>query len=234
MNKYTLKAQKRKVLGRKVKALRKVGLVPANVYGKKVKSEAVEIKLEDFLPVFEEAGETGIVELLLGKTKKPVLIQNLQKDPVTDELLHIDFRQVDLKEKIKAQVPVELVGEAPAEKSGLGTAVQQIDELEVEALPADLPEKFEVDIAKLAEVDQAVFVKDLKRSDKVEILADAEQIIVKIEPPQEEKETVLPEAGIEEVAEGEEAPTEEKAAEGEATEETKETEGEKAPQESKA
>lgn len=208
MTKISLKYQKRDVLGRKVKKLRLEGLIPANVFGKNITSEAISITNEDFSEVFEKAGETQIIDL----DGKPVLVSNIQKNPITDEVLHVDFRQVDLKEKIEAKVPVEVIGESPAEKLGLGTVVQQIDELEVEALPADLPEKIEVDSSILSEVDQAIYVKDLKVDSKVTVLTDAESIVVKVEPPQkeEEPEPVAP-------AEGEAASIEgETPAEGEA------------------
>ena len=176
--------------------------MPANIYGKNVKSMAIQMKTSEFADVFEKAGETGIIEVSVGKIRKPVLVQNVQTDPVSGEVLHADFRQVDLKEKVKATIPVEIVGESPVEKSGLGTVVIQLDEIEVEALPSDLLEKFVVDASKLEEVDSAVYVKDLKGSDKVKVLTDGEQIVVKVEPPQEEEEVALPEAPVE----GEEKP----------------------------
>jgi len=179
-----LKAEERKITGRKVARLRKEGTLPANVYGKKIKSQAISVNSKEFLKVFEEAGETGLIELALGKEKRPVLVHNLQMHPVDDSPLHVDFLQVDLKEKVSAEVPVELIGESPAEKQGLGTVVLYLQEVEVEALPTDLPEKFEVDTKALTEVNQAVFVKDLKYSkDKVHIKIDGEQILVKVEPP---------------------------------------------------
>lgn len=208
----TLKAQSRKVTGRKVKNLRKEGVLPGNIYGKKVKSVSVQVVLKDFEKVYKEVGETGLVELELGKEKKPVLIHNLQLNPVTDAPVHVDFLQVDLKEKVSAEVPVELTGESPAEKQALGTVVLMLNEIEVEALPADLPEKFEIDRGALTEVDQVVKVSDLKvdRS-KVEIKMGEEEIVVKVEPPQKE-EVIAPPAAAEapagEAAEGEVPPAE--------------------------
>jgi len=209
MDTKTLKAEARKVAGRKVKNLRKEGILPGNVYGKKIKSESVQVNLKDFSKVYEEVGETGLVSLEIGKEKKPVLIHNLQVQPVTDQPVHVDFLQVDLKEKVTAEVPVELIGESPAEKQGLGTVVLMLNEIEVEALPADLPEKFEIDKSTLTEVDQLVKVGDLKiDKTKVEVKTDAEEIVVKVEPPQKE-EVVAPPAPAEGevVAEGEEAAT---------------------------
>ncbi|RLC32774.1 50S ribosomal protein L25 [Candidatus Woesebacteria bacterium] len=226
MDKHTLKAEKRKILGQKVKTLRKEGVLPANIYGKKVKSLAIQIPMNDFQKVYKEAGETGIVEIAVDSSKKPVLINNVQVHPVTDIPIHVDFLQIDLKEKVTADVPVDLIGESPAEKSGLGTVVQQINEIEVEALPTDLPEKFEVDLSKLTKVDMAVLVKELDvDKKKVEIKSDAEQILVKVEPPRKEEEVIVPvetedEEG--EVEEGEEPSEEGKAPEGEEEEKKEE------------
>jgi len=187
MVKITLKAENRKVMGRKVKTLRKQGLVPANIYGRDVKSHAVEINSKEFRDVYKQTGETGIIELMLGKEMRPVLVHNLQVHPVTGELIHVDFLQVNLKEKVTAQIPVEFVGESPAEKSGAGTAVILTQELEVEGLPGDLPKSFEIDATKLIEADQVVKVSDLTVNTDIEIKADPETVIAKVEPPQTEE-----------------------------------------------
>lgn len=224
MNTTALNAEVRKVSGRKVKNLRKEGLLPGNISGKKTKSLAVQVVLKDFKPVFEKAGETGLVELKVGSEVKPVLIHNLQVNPVTEAPVHVDFLQVDLKEKVEAGVPVELTGESPAEKQSIGTVVQYLNEVKVEALPADLPEKFEIDVSDLAEVDQAIYIKDLKIDKaKVEIKNAEDEIIVKVEPPQKEEVVAPPPAPEGEVplegtplAEGE-VPAEGQAPEGAAT-----------------
>lgn len=201
MDKLILKAEKRSLLGRKVKKLRKDGVVPANVFGKKVKSESIQVKTLDFEKTYKETGETGLLELQINSDKKPVLVHNVQIDPISEKILHIDFLQVNLKEKVIAGIPIELIGESPAEKQGLGTVVQYIDEVEVEALPTDLPEKFEADISTFAEVDQTLYLKDLKvDKGKVEIKEDLEKIIAKVEPAKEEKVEV---PVTEEVAEAE-------------------------------
>ncbi len=189
----TLKAQPRKVLGRKVKKLRRDGVLPANIYGKKIKSQAVQVDVSKFDQVFKKAGETGLVDLVLDRKKKPVLIHNVQFNPVTDEPIHADFLQVDLKEKVTAQVPVELNNESPAEKEGKGTVVQYIDEIEVEALPKDLPEKFGVDLSRLKEVNDTFSVKDVEVDvKKVKINNEPEQVVVKVEPPRKVEEVVAP------------------------------------------
>ncbi|MEK7188742.1 MAG: 50S ribosomal protein L25 [Patescibacteria group bacterium] len=198
MDKLTLKADSRQILGRKIKSLRKNGILPANIYGRKVKSLAIQVNQNDFEEVFKKAGETGLIEIQIAKEKRPVLIHNIQKDPVSDAFIHADFFQVDLKEKVTATVTIEIVGNSPAEKSGVGTVVSQLNEIEVEALPADLPDKFTIDIGILADVGQAIYVKDLVYDkSKVEIKADLEQIVVKVEAPQ--KEEVVAPPPVEEV-----------------------------------
>jgi large subunit ribosomal protein L25 len=193
MDKQVLIGEARKILGRNVKHLRKDGILPGNIFGKKIKSEAVQVNFKDFLKIYKEVGETGLLTLEIGKIEKPVLIHNLQVNPVSDVPVHVDFLQVDLKEKVEAEVPVELIGESPAEKQAVGTVVQYLNEIKVEALPMDLPEKFEVDTSSLVEVDQAIFVKDLKvdRS-KVGIKTDENEMVVKVEPPQKEEVVATP------------------------------------------
>jgi len=233
MDKQILEGQVRTVSGRKVKKLREEDQLPANVYGKKIKSLAVQVKFSDFKKVFSEVGETGLITLKLqgdkSKEDRAVLVSNVQYNPVSDTPIHVDFRQVDLKEKVSASVAVEVTGESPAEKSGVGTAVQYIDEVEVEALPGDLPEKFVVDISSLSEVDQTIKVGDLSYDkSKVEVKADPEGIIAKVEPPQKEEVVAPPvEAAPEGEVPGEEVP----AAEGEAPGETEATKEEEKPQE---
>jgi large subunit ribosomal protein L25 len=221
MQKYSLKAEDRKITGRKVKNLRNEGMLPANIYGKGIKSQAVKTELSEFTKIFSEAGETGLVELSVGSKKLPILIHNVQVDPVDSSYLHADFYQVNLKEKVVAQVPLELVGESPAVKLGLGTVVQYTDEIEVEALPTDLPDKFEINIDKLKEVDQTISIKDLVvDKNKIEIKAEPEQILVKVEPQREEEvepEPVATESEAEvdqKLDAGEEVKKEESSAEG--------------------
>lgn len=225
-DKPKLTAEKRKILGRKVKTLRKEGLLPANIYGKKVKSLAVQADFKSFLATFKESGETGVVNLKVkGETKtRPVLIHNVQFDPLTDQPLHADFYQVDLKTKVTTEVPIELVGESPAAKEKVGILIQPLTEVEVEALPTDLPDKLELDISGLKEVDDAVTVADLKAPKGVKILVSEKEILAKIEPLAKEEEVALP---PEEEVPAEEVPEEEKPPE----EEVKKPEEEKKPPE---
>lgn len=213
-----LTAEKRKTIGRKVKKLRRQGILPANIYGKKVKSLAVQLDLKSFLAAFKKTGETSVVQLKVKSENKfrPVLIHNVQFDPITDQPLHADFYQVDLKEKVTTEVPVGLVGESPAEKEKLGILIQPLTEVEVEALPTELPDKLELDISGLKTVGDAVTVADLKIPKGVKVLASKKEILAKVEPLAKEEVAPPPEeAPIEEVGEEgkpekEAKPTEEK------------------------
>jgi len=204
MQEIKLRAQKREVTGRKVKKLRRQGLIPANVYGKKIKSVSLSLKRDEFEKVYKEAGATGVVKLLIEKEKeeRPILIANLQTNPVTEEPLHVDLRQIVLTEKVAAKIPVELEGEAPAVVQKLGILIQTVSEIEVEALPMDLPEKFAVDISRLAKVGDEIKLKDAKiDKKKIEVKVEEDLILAKIEPLA--KEEVAPPPPVEEVVPGE-------------------------------
>lgn len=184
MQRLRLEAKKRTILGKKVKQLRQKGFLPTTLYGKKVKSESLQVDLVDFSKVFKKAKETGLVDLIVEtKEPRPVLIHNVQRHPVTGLVLHADFYQVDLKEKVKSAVPVVTSGEAKAVTENKGVLLHVLSEVEVEALPADLPENITVDITGLDQVDQSVLVKDLivDRS-KITILTNEEEIVFKIGP----------------------------------------------------
>ena len=212
MEKRKLKVAKREIAGRKVKKLRREGVLPANIYGRKTKSLAVQVELEEFKKIYRGAGETGIIELNVEgeKEARPVLVHNLQLHPVTDEPLHVDFHQVVLTEKIKAAVPIEFIGESPAVAQKIGIFVQLLSEVAVEALPADLPEKLTVDISGLLKVGDAVFLKEVKIDrKKVEVKTDENSIVVKIEPPAKEEVVEKP-AEAAPAAEAVPAPGEEK------------------------
>lgn len=189
-DKLKLKVNSRKLTGRKVKQLRAQGTIPANIYGKGVKSVSIQQPLKDFAVAFKQVGETGILELVVDKETKtrPVLIHNVQQHPVTGEILHVDFRQVDLTEAVTVSIPIEISGTAPAITKG-GVLIQLINEVEVEALPADLPDKFTLDASSLEEIGQGFSLKDLKVSSKVKLLTEnLEELVVKIESPTKEEE----------------------------------------------
>ncbi len=185
MDRLSLNAEERVILGKKVKHLRKDGKLPAHVFGKNLETESVTVETRDFLKIFKIAGETALVDLKIGKEKvRPVLIREVQYHPVTDEAIHIDFYQVNLTQKVKVAVPLVLIGEQPESiKTGEAIVLQTINELEVEALPTDLIEKIEVDITSLKKIDDSITIAQLQfdRS-KLTITTPDEEIVVKLAP----------------------------------------------------
>ena len=180
MKRHALKVEKRKVLGKKVHKLRREGLFPANIYGKGVKSVAVQVPYKDFEKVYKEAGETGIVDVDIAGEIRPSLIHNVQQDYYKHVLLHADFFQVNLKEKVKAMIKIVTLGEPKAVAEKLGLLMQTLSEVEVEALPTDLPEKVEINVEPLAVLDAQVIVGDIKVPAGVTILTDPTQVVAKI------------------------------------------------------
>ncbi len=180
MKKISLTVEKRILSGRKVKNLRKQNILPANLFGKKVTSVALQVPKETFMKVYHEAGETGLVELNFAGEVRPVLIQNVQIEPVNSSPLHVDFYQVDLKEKVKAHVPLDITGVAPAVEQKLGLLLELVNKVEVEALPADLPEKIMVDVSQLKELHSAIKAQDLKLASGVTLLTDEDTELVKV------------------------------------------------------
>src|SRR3989344_2689655 len=185
MDRLSLKAQERIVLGKKVKKLRIDGLVPGNVYGNTKENEAVSFSKKDFLTTYKQVGETGLINLKIGEEKvRPVLIRDIQYNFKNGEILHVDFYQVNLAEKVSVPVPIELIGvEVESVKLGETVVLQNLHEVEVEALPTDLIEKIEVDITPLQAIDDAVTVGQLNYNrETITVLVDPEEVVVKLAP----------------------------------------------------
>lgn len=215
-----LRVTPRDTLGKKVKALRREGITPANIYGNKVESVAVQVPSHDLLQVLKTAGRNDIVYIQLdGGDARPTFVHDIQTNPITDQILHVDFLQIDLSKKIKIDVPLRLEGTPPAVDTYQGILVQSLDHVTVEALPIAVPSFIDVDVTVLTEIDQALHVSDLPLPEGVEMVTDGEQLVAKVAPPVVEKV----EEEVEELEEGAEAPAEgaEEASEegGEAAEE---------------
>ena len=228
MEQIPLVAQKRTVLGRKVKKLRAEGLIPAHVFGHKVKTIHVQIKENEFKKVFEKAGETGIVNLKIDSENRPVLIRNVHVHPVTDDLLHIDLYQVNLAEKVKVDIPLTIINESPAVEKKVGLLLTPVSEIEIEALPTEIPDKITVDIAVLANIGDEIKVKDLQIDrNKIKVNTDENLIVAQIgELVTKEMEAVEAEIEAEQAEAVEEKVAEEGApAEGEEAKEAAAEEG---------
>lgn len=196
--KIELQAQKRESVGKSLNSLRKEGFLPSVVYGHNFESVSVQVKYTDFEKVFKKAGESTLINLKIGDKEEPVIIKDIQKEPVSGLIIHTDFYKVNLAEKIKAKVPVVAIGESEAVKGG-GILVKTVNELEVEALPQDLPHELQIDISALKNFGDHIQIKDIVVSDKVKIEANPEDTVALVQEPREEVvEEVVP-PSVEEV-----------------------------------
>ena len=188
MERIELKVEKRTLLGKKVKRLRRQGLIPAIIYGHETEPIPVQIEERELTRVLAQAGPNRLITLRLDGQPRLALAREIQRDVITDKLLHVDFYTVVMTEKLSAEVPLILVGESPAVERREGVLQHGIDTVEVECLPGDLIHSIEVDLSELKELGQAIYVKDLKVPPSVEILTDGEEMVVKVVPIVEEVE----------------------------------------------
>ncbi len=205
MTREKIKAEKRTLLGKKVKKLRKEGVLAANVYGKNFASTPIQVQVAEFIDVFKKAGETGVVDLTIEDKTVPTLIHGLQIDPRSQKVIHADFLKVNLKEKITTRVSVVALDEAPAVKDKKGVLLNPLSDLEVEALPTDLPEKIEVNVERLQEVDDQITVEMITTPAGVAILNDPQQTVFKIGALVTQEAEELAEAEAEQAEEAAEA-----------------------------
>jgi len=183
-----LNVEKREILGKKVKNLRSDGLIPAELYGYGVENTHISVPLDKFKDVYSESGANAVVDMILDGTTHKVLIHDVQVHPISQEFLNVDFYQVNMKEKVTAHVPLEFVGESSAVKDEGGVLVKVMDEIEVEALPTDLPHNIEVDISSLTELDTSISVSDLIKSELFSYISEPEAVVVSVSTPREEVE----------------------------------------------
>ncbi len=179
--KIELKVEKREVLGKKVKFLRDKGMVPAHLFGHNIDSLALQGESSVLNKVISQAGKTRLIDLKVGKSHQGhnVMVREVQKDPIRGNLIHVDFYEVNMAEKIKVEVPVMIVGESPALKIRENMLYQTLNSLHIECLPDKMPDRIPVDISIIKEVEQAVHVKDISIPD-VTILNEPELVIAKV------------------------------------------------------
>lgn len=218
MSELSLPVAARHVSGRQLKTLRGENMIPAILYGKK-QNMKVSVAQAVFEKLYKQAGESTLVDLVIdNKEKTKVLIHDMQRDPVTEKILHIDFYQVQMDEKLKTSIQLHFIGVAPAEKNFGGIVVKSINELNVECYPQDLVDKIDVSLSVLDAMESVIKIQDLKISDKISVLHDKEDIIASVAKPRSEAELAsLNEAVKEDVAKVEvvEKPKKEEVAEGE-------------------
>jgi len=200
MEKVVLKATKREVLGRKVGALRRAGKLPAVLYGHGIESTPVTLEAHEASLKLSHVTSSSLMMIDLDGKEYPALVREKQRDYLKNRLLHVDFQVISMTEKVTTKVGIELTGTAPAVKEFSAVIVTVLNELEVECMPQDLPERVVIDISGLAEVGASIHVRDVVISDRVKILGDPAETIVVASATREEKVVV------------EEAPAEEEAA----------------------
>lgn len=219
MEAVILNANERKTIGKQVKALRRQGLLPAVMYGVGIEPLPIELDEKVASRALEKVGRSTLIDLKVGKDTHKVLVREFQRDVIRRDILHVDFLVVAMDVVISAVVPVVLVGEAPAMEELGGIVVSGLNEIEVEALPADLPEQVTADIGGLVSMNDVITAGDLDLGEKVTLITDPGETIanviaqmaeeeIEVEEVEELEEGVEPELGEEEEGE-EESPEEE-------------------------
>lgn len=178
----------REITGKKVKSLRRDGLIPAELYGHGVANVHLTVPAKEFGKAFKQAGSSTMITLDLGKEKLPVMIHDVLRDSVRDDILHVDFYQVRLDEKITARVPLEFTGESAAVKEKNAIVNKSLAEIEVEAFPQNVPHTIIVDLSALAEIDQSIYVKDIVLPKGVTTDLDGETVVATATEPISEEE----------------------------------------------
>jgi large subunit ribosomal protein L25 len=209
-----LQVAPRTVLGKKVKALRSAGQTPGNIFGHKVESTAVQVDTVALTHLLRHSSRNQIINLSVDGEPAPrtVVVRDVSRDPVTGKLLHVDFFQVSMTEKMRAQVPLVLVGESDAVKTYNGVLLQLVEHIEVEALPGDIPAHIEVDVSKITELEGSLHVRDLNiDTSRVTLHTDPDVVVARVASPRlatEEEAAAEAAAGAEAAAPAEGAPAE--------------------------
>ena len=175
-----VKAEKRLVTGRKVGALRRSGQLPGVIYGRHIEAFPIQMDFREATRILSHATSSSLITIDVGDEQHSVILRDRQKDVINGQLLHVDFLAVSLTEKLRTQVQIELVGEAPVSEIPDTVIIQGLNELEIECLPQDLPSTIQVDISKLATTDDNILVKDIDLGEQVTILTDPEDVIVSV------------------------------------------------------
>ena len=204
MDDLTLGTTKRDVLGKKTRFLRRQGLTPTHLFGHNIESLALQCDTAQLQKIITEAGMTKLINLKIDGDKQPksVFIREIQKDAVSRQLLHVDFYQIRKGEKIRVDVPIVLVGEAPAMKTKGRMLTHGLTSLSIECLPEILPSQIEADISSLEEIERPINVKDIVLDPDIMVHADPEQLVVKVSEAKikvEEVEEAVEEEAAEEV-----------------------------------
>jgi large subunit ribosomal protein L25 len=190
-----LSAKIREEEGRRTNSLRESGRIPGIIYGHKIKNVSIDVDYKEFQKVLRAAGESSLIELTIEgeKEKRLVLVHDLQKNPVSDKFIHIDFFETSAKEEVELSVPLIFEGTSLAVKDLGGTLVRNIQELDVKALPQDLPHEIKVSIDGLNTFEDRILVKDLKVPANVKVMAEADEIVASVTEPEKVEEELATE-----------------------------------------
>jgi len=180
MDKQTLTLEPRTVTGKNVKRLRKAGLVPASICGKGVQTETFQLDAKTFGTVYQKVGRSALIDLQLPTGMRSAFVRQVQRNPVTGQFLHVDFRIVDLRVEIVADVRIVAVGENPLLERGAGVLSLPNPTLHVRALPGDLPQNIEIDISRITDFNTVLHVRDLDLGSKVQVLTPEDEAIASI------------------------------------------------------
>jgi len=177
-----LEVTRREVMGKATKRLRKAGIIPANIFGHKEESQAVQLEAIAFERVVRSHAATGIITLRMpdSSATQTALIRRVQHDPRSGKIIHIDFFRVSMTERIHVKVAVHFVGEAPAVKNEGGVLLHLLDTLEIECLGSDIPEYIEVDVTPLAEIDALIHAEDVKLPANITLITDPKEGVAKV------------------------------------------------------
>lgn len=181
-----LPCQLRTIVGKQNRIMRKNKLVPGVIYGEGEQSVNVTLAYREFTSIYQQAGGTSVVECELDGKTIPTLISEVTIHPVFDTVTHVDFRRVNLKKKVKAQVPVKIVGESTAIKHEAGVLLQQMDDIAVEAFPQNIPHEITVDISTITKIGQEIKISDLPQNENYSILDETGRVIVSVVAHKEE------------------------------------------------
>lgn len=188
MEEIVIQAEHRKVIGKKVNRLRREGKLPAIIYGRGVESIPIFLEGRMVNQVLPRVTSSSLIVLDLEGERHMALVRDRQREPVTGEILHVDFLEVSMTEKITTMVNLDLVGVAPAMKEYGGIIVTQQEQLEIECLPEDLIDTIQVDISGLMEIGDAIYVRDIPSPPNVEVLTSLDELVVIVSPPRPEEE----------------------------------------------
>ena len=179
-----LAAEKRAVLGKHVKRLRREGWTPGVMYGHGFEPVHLQFQARDLQRLLSQVRGSQIIGIKVKGQKQPdmALVRDVQRDPIRQTVLHVDFYHVEMTERLTAEVPLEIVGESPIVELGEGILLHGISTIEVECLPGDLVDAIEVDLSDLTELDQALYVRDLAVPSGIDILTDVDEMIVRVVP----------------------------------------------------